>query len=416
MKNIDYNNILNRNSIKKKIEEILVNNNTGKRGIYISGNYGTGKTTFVKNIIKELDYNIMYYDNITNRNKNFIEGFNTNFLDNNVYDMFYKKVKKNIIVLDEIDGINKGDKVALNTLINILKNKYKKNTKNDNIIICINNNINDKKISELIKVCNEFILNTPNNHEIEAIIEIIIPDIFDLSKFNHQHEQLVIFKSNLLKFVNNNLNNINHIVKLYKNNLLYERFLYNDIININNQINIKSITQLLLQNNYYFSNSFFLNDNNKTIIGLLFHENIILLFNKLEFTKKHDIYYKIIDNFSFSDYIDRIIFQKQLWQLNDVNYYIKILYNNFILYNNSLLQNIDFQEIIFTKILTKYSNEYNNSIFLNNIYLKLLIEKKDILLLFYYIHKNSLYNEYIKIFENYDISKNDILRIIKMIC
>tara|TARA_Y100000389_G_scaffold122599_1_gene119932 strand:+ start:4978 stop:6228 length:1251 start_codon:yes stop_codon:yes gene_type:complete len=416
MTNIDYNTILNRNSIKTKIQEILVNNNTCKRGIYISGNYGTGKTTFVKNIIKELDYNIMYYDNITNRNKNFIEGFNTNFLDNNVYDMFYKKTKKNIIVLDEIDGINKGDKVALNTLINILKNKYKKNTKNDNIIICINNNINDKKISELIKVSNEFLLNIPSNHEIETIIQIMIPNIFDLSKFNNQHEQLVVFKSNLLKFVNNNLNNINHIVKLYKNNLLYERFLYNDIININNQINIKSITQLLLQNNYYFSNSFFLNDNNKTIIGLLFHENIILLFNKLEFIKKLDIYYKIIDNFSFSDYIDRVIFQKQLWQLNDINYYVKLLYNNFILYNNILLKNIDYQEIIFTKILTKYSNEYNNSIFLNNIYLKLLIEKKDIILLFYYIHKNSLYNEYIKLFENYDISKNDMLRIIKMIC
>ena len=54
---------------------------------------------------------------------------------------------------------------------------------------------------------------------------------------------------------NNNLNNINHIVKLYKNNLLYERFLYNDIININNQINIKSITQLLLQNNYCMINN-----------------------------------------------------------------------------------------------------------------------------------------------------------------
>jgi hypothetical protein len=223
------------------------------------------------------------------------------------------------------------------------------------------------------------------------------------------------FKINLFNYINNNLNKINLVIKLYNYGILYNKF-KDENIYLNNQINVKHITKLLLVNNYNFNNAHFLNDANKTIIGLIFHENIIQSFSSVSFKDKVKIYYEILENFTFSDYIDRIIFQKQLWHLNEINYYIKILYNNFLLYKNNLLTTTNkFNDIIFTKILTKYSNEFNNITFINNIYMKLLIEKKDIFAFLYYIYTNNSVELYNKINTIYNINENDVTRLIKLI-
>ena len=62
------NTILNRDEKATDIKNILKsfeqnkNNLLFKKGIYIYGDPGTGKTTFVTNILKELDYDIIKYD------------------------------------------------------------------------------------------------------------------------------------------------------------------------------------------------------------------------------------------------------------------------------------------------------------------------------------------------------------------
>ena len=55
------NTILNRNKIKKEVENILSLfendiNNVMKKGIFIQGPPGCGKTYFIKNILKDLGY------------------------------------------------------------------------------------------------------------------------------------------------------------------------------------------------------------------------------------------------------------------------------------------------------------------------------------------------------------------------
>ena len=65
MDTINVNKILNRCSIKKKISEILEyfeenkQNLLTKRGIYIFGNPGVGKTRFVYDILNKLNYDII---------------------------------------------------------------------------------------------------------------------------------------------------------------------------------------------------------------------------------------------------------------------------------------------------------------------------------------------------------------------
>tara|TARA_B100000579_G_scaffold285959_1_gene237001 strand:- start:829 stop:2148 length:1320 start_codon:yes stop_codon:yes gene_type:complete len=414
MDNIDLNSILERNSIANEIEEILNNFNTEKykRGIYIYGDSGIGKTKFILNLLKKINYDVIYYDNSIIRNKSLIENIGSNNLSNtNVYSLFTDKPKKMVIVIDDIDGMNYGDKNGIISLIKLIRVKKTKKQKLENItnnpIICINNKNSDKKILELMKVCHSFELKNPTNNQLLKIINTIIPNIFRYSKKDNE-----FVKKNILSFLNNNLMSINKLIFYEKNDIIYNKFFNNYISNINeSNENIKLITKDFLANHYNFDKINNILESDRTILSLLFHENIIQLLDK----KHIKIYLKILDNFIFSDYIDRIIFQKQIWQLTEMNYIIKLFYNNFILKTNNLFSNIEFEDIIFTKILTKYSSEYNNYIFIYNLLQSFLLEKKDIYVLFYNYSVNYDINDIVYKLESNNISKLEIIRIIKFI-
>jgi hypothetical protein len=415
MQNIDLNTILERNHIANEIENILNSFNKDdkfKRGIYIYGDSGIGKTKFVLTLLKKLDYDIIYYDNSVIRNKSLIDNIGANNLSNtNVFSLLTNKPKKMVIVIDDIDGMNYGDKNGIISLIKLIRVKKTKKQKLENItsnpIICINNKNNDKKILELMKVCHTFELKNPNNVQLIQIINGILPNIF-----RYNNEQNKIIKKNILHFLNYNLISVNKIVFYEENNIIYNKFCDNYLPSINEtNENIKIITKDFLENYYNFDKINNILESDRTILSLLFHENIIQ-----NLDNKHlDIYLTILDNFIFSDYIDRIIFQKQIWQLTEMNYIIKLFFNNFILKSNDLLRKINLEDIIFTKILTKYSSEYNNYIFIYNLLQSFLMEKKDIYTLFYNYNSNYEINEILYKLDNYNISKLEIIRIIKFI-
>ena len=145
-----------------------------KKGLYIYGDPGSGKTTFITNILKELDYDIIKYDAGDIRNKSIIDTITKhNMSDKNVISMFYKKIQRISIIMDEIDGMNNGDKGGINSLIKIIRPKKTKKQKLEettlNPIICIGNYHIDKKIKELMKVCHVIKLKTPNKQQILLI-------------------------------------------------------------------------------------------------------------------------------------------------------------------------------------------------------------------------------------------------------
>jgi len=418
MEELNINTILAREDIANNIKNILKefemnkHNILFKKGIYIYGDPGSGKTTFIANILKELNYDIIKYDAGDIRNTSVIEDITKhNMSDKNIMSLFNKKVKKLAIVMDEIDGMNNGDKGGINTLIKLIRPKKTKKQKLEdttmNPIICIGNYRIDKKIKELMKVCNVIELKTPNISQITNIINILLPNV------------TIDMKEKIVHYVQGDLRKLNNIYNFYKNK---PDFFTNEIIeNIFQTKSYSDDTKKIINkliNNYYPMNEHnnVMNETDRTSVGLLWHENIIDVIDKLEKGQSIPFYIKQLENICFADYIDRITFQKQIWQFNEMSSLIKTFKNNKMYHEHfSKKQKYNPTEVRFTKVLTKYSTEFNNSIFIQNLCQKLGMDKKDLFGFFIELKNNIEDDEIINLLENYEINKLDINRIYRYI-
>jgi replication factor C subunit 1 len=188
MDQLNLNLLLGREENEKKLIECLnyfeenKKNVLTKRGMYIYGSPGTGKTIFVEKILKKLNYDIIKYDAGDVRNKTIVDQITKhNMSDKNVLSLMQKKSQKIAIMMDELDGMNSGDKGGINTLIKLIRpKKTKKQKKEDTTmipIICIGNYHIDKKIKEMIKICETVELKTPTQSQIKNIITILMPNL-----------------------------------------------------------------------------------------------------------------------------------------------------------------------------------------------------------------------------------------------
>jgi dephospho-CoA kinase len=414
MENININKILNReekaNSIKEILKTFELNKHDllVKKGIYIYGEPGSGKTTFITKILNELNYDIINFDAGDVRNKSVIDDITKNNMsDKNIMSLFNKKVKKIAIIMDEIDGMNNGDKGGINTLIKLIRPKKTKKQKLEEVtmnpIICIGNYRIDKKIKELMKVCNVIELKLPTSPQIINITNVILPNLNN----NIQNK--------IIHYVQGDLRKLKNIYNIYKNKP--ELILNNMIENIfqlkSYNDDTKKITNKLFNNNYSINeHSNIMNETDRTSVGLLWHENIIDLIEKMNKKDSIPFYLEQLENICFADYIDRVTFQKQIWQFNEMSSLIKIFKNNkhFHKYFTSKSKN-KIPEIRFTKVLTKYSTEYNNYLFIQNLCQQLGMDKKDMLCFFTELKDKYDDMQLINLFENYEITKLDINRI-----
>jgi DNA polymerase III delta prime subunit len=425
MNNININAIFEREKIANEIKNILLTfdenckNIKYKKGIYIYGSPGCGKTQFVLNLLKEINYDIIKYDAGDVRNKSLIDTITSNNVSNrNVLQMMTKEVKNIAIVMDEIDGMNNGDKGGITALIKLIRQKKTKKQRLENMtmnpIICIGNYYMDKKMRELMKVCNVFELNMPTNNQINNLITKIMPNIKSSDK---------TLKENIIKYIQGDLRKLNFINDIYKKT---PELLNNEIIDNIFQVksyneDSKKITQELIEKPMKMEeHNKFMNETDRTIVALLWHENIVDVLSSISPEISYPFYLKILNNICYSDYIDRITFQNQIWQFNEMSSLMKTFYNNKLYHDyfpNNKKKSI---EIRFTKVLTKYSTEYNNILFVYNLCQELDMDKKDLLSFFQelrlkygeeFYNNMDIMNDMVKLFENYNITKLDIKRI-----
>ena len=212
------NEILNRNKIENDIKNILNDfsknyNNVNYKKVYTyMVIQEVEKPNLFTKILKDLNYDINY-DAGDIRNKSLIDTITSNNISNHsVLDMLNKTKKKIAIVMDEIDGMNNGDKGGIASLIKLIRQKKTKKQRLENVtlnpIICMGNYFFDKKIKELMKVCNVFELKSPTNKQIEHLLNNYI--IIDKP-----------LQNKVIKLIQNDLRKLQFIEKISKNEKIF---------------------------------------------------------------------------------------------------------------------------------------------------------------------------------------------------
>lgn len=449
-----------KDEIDKFFHDFYSNVKNCKRGLFIYGKSGSGKTEFIKKYLKENNYDPIFYEPHEQRNKNSLQLDNMYNTRVNVLNMFKQKQQQNkvVIVVDEIENMNNGDKTGITSLIKCLK--IKKNKRNDikniNPIICIGSTNSEKKIKELLDVCKIVTIDNPTNTIIESILTKYI-DYHYIREKRQLNKLINIVGNNLhrvttiIEFINKNINS--HHVDTINDNT-------NDTTNKTNIINYffdssestKEIVQKLYKTNFSIDHhKKIISDNDRTIVNLIWHENLPNVLSSLNAKERINIYKTLLDNICLGDLMDRVIFQNQIWYLGEYSSLLKTFYNNFLLHktvSNKTLQLLAKKQIDFTKVLTKYSTEYNNTIFITRLCEKLFCDKKDLFWIFTELYKkqqiendnevdsdsdsvteedndtdhtdhsiciNTTVKQYHKIVNEYDIGKLDINRILKLI-
>ena len=422
MEQLNINQLLNRNQNEEDLIHFLnhfeenKHNLLIKRGVYVYGDPGSGKTYFVEKILKQLNYDTIKYDAGDIRNKSVIDTITKKSMnEQTIISMFKKQKKKLAIIMDEIDGMNSGDKGGINSLIKLIRPKKTKKQKLENItmvpIICISNYHQDKKIKEMMKMCTKIELKIPTKEQIKNISSLLMPDLNDN------------IMNNIISVINGDLRKLKTSYEIYQNQstILKNKIIKNVFQSKSSNIDTKDITKKLLNNKYSIgAHPIIMNETDRTSVGLLYHENIIDVLENFDKKETIPFYIDILGNTCFSDYIDRITFQKQIWIFNEMSSLVKTFYNNKLLQEFKDNQNKKIKynpaEVRFTKVLTKYSTEYNNMLFIQNLCFAFNMDQSDLLSYFIDLRNNlSLNDIYEKFSESHDINKLDINRVYRYI-
>ena len=434
MNTLDLNTIFNRNEIATKIKNIISSFDERckdadfKKGIYIYGAPGTGKTRFILDIFKELNYDVIKYDAGDVRNKSLIDTITRdNVSRHNVLDMMHGRVRKIAILMDEIDGMHKGDKGGISALVKLIRQKKTKKQKTENVtlnpVICIGNYYMDKKIKELMNVCSVFELPTPTDQQICTVLTRLIPSV--------QTHPNVSLLEQMVQYAQGDIRKVEFLLRLSEKKpeiLTSENIQHIFRAKFYNEDYGKIAKQLFDRKLTVKQHADFMNDNDRTTVALLWHENLADRLSMLPREDSLPFYLKLIDNICFADYIDRITFQSQIWIFNEMSTFIKTFYNNFLFHDfferrpeDEHAQVRAMNDVRFTKILTKYSTEYSNQLFLYMLCQALDMDKKDVVAFFqelriYYggngfLTRAELLNDAENIFEDMKIGKLDIKRI-----
>jgi peptidyl-tRNA hydrolase len=425
---LNYNQVLGREGIATAVAAALNDFQTKKmdltirRGIYIYGNPGVGKTEFVVRLLKSLNYDMVKYDAGDIRNKSIIDLITKhNMSEHSVLSMFQRKPRRIAIVMDEIDGMNNGDKGGINTLIKLMRPKKTKKQRLEDVtmnpIICIGNHHMDKKIRELMKVCVPFEIPMPTMDQVSVLLNSALHS-HDVTLHKHvtRFIQGDLRKISIISGILNHMHtqaandgNHNHNHNHNHNTLLIQTIFQPKANNEDSKTIVKKLINAPCK---LMDHSALMNETDRTIVGLLWHENVVDALAKVPHQPDAFAFYKeALDNICFADYIDRITFQRQIWQFNEMSSLIKTFYNNKLYHDRfDPCPKFNPSEVRFTKVLTKYSTEYNNAIFIQMMCQKFGMDKKDLFAFFLHLFANKDDAQLEAIIEEYEITKLDIQR------
>lgn len=245
---------------------------------------------------------------------------------------------------------------------------------------------NISNMNDIYKYTNDSILNIMYKSKKKNIVVIDDIDILNNNEkkiLNELIKQLKLYKKRETKSFQFIFIGINQYDKKVKELMKLCHVIHlKDTVNEyekNIQLNIKNVIEKKIKINSFI-------ENEKATQCLMFHENII---NHLKSDHMH-FYLQFLNNYCSGDYYDRVSFQKQLWIYNEMTYYLKMTHNYYLYLYSNIPIKPQKEEYRFTKVLTKYSNEYNNQKFIIDLCNRLNISKKQLFTMKYALSDNEL--------------------------
>lgn len=157
--------ILSQSSNEKQ-EKVKSTENSKARAVLISGPPGIGKTTAARLVAMEYGYKVMELNASDTRSKKVISDLLTSSSKSHCLT-FNGNIVKNLIIMDEVDGMSAGDRGGTAALIQVIKT-----TKNP--IICICNDRQSQKLKSLANYCYDLRFSKPNKLQITRKIYQIL--------------------------------------------------------------------------------------------------------------------------------------------------------------------------------------------------------------------------------------------------
>lgn len=410
-------------------------NNAFKHGVYICGKPGVGKTSFVLDSLKQMGYGVIRFDvNDVGTNAMTDTMCGGNVSDKNAMSLMRGRPKQNVVVLDDIESISSVDKSVMTTLATLIKpvksvkskrvNKKSLHKAALNVmpIICIGEyNSVDKKSSELMKMCHVLHLKPFTDSCIQSYIVNNYPHITSQSTLTY----ILNYASGDLRKLHMMIGMVSYTDAAYAADAPTNTFGNTDAIvqresffvNVQSHTPKQLVRDILCTKYSFDSHKNVLNETDRTIVSLLWHENVIDIISHVEPSSSVVMYKEMLNSICFADYIDRITFQKQIWQFSEMSSILKTFRCNCMLHmccTEDMCKKFASNDMRFTKVLTKYSTEYNNFLFVQSMCQKLSLDKRDTLAMF--VHMNSNTNTYSdNAFRIADISNLDIQRMYRYI-
>lgn len=337
--------IIGQTEVIKKIEAWIQrhkeNDPDVQRCVLLTGASGLGKTSTAVCVLENYGYAVKEFNASDVRTKSQVEESLYNLVD---VRQVIKTARPIAIIMDEIDGMSGGDKGGLSELIHYINpNRGKGNRKREEQekalplppIICICNNITDKKLQDLRKDCLELQFSNPNENDLKQLLYRICraeslnldEDAVELVITYAQHDYRRLI--NYLQSVDSLLVDNDVVLGAEEieqcNYIIGEKSMDLDLA--------EGVTYLITHPNLTPKVSLKIYNNHKSQFICSIYENYVPLIsnssgkrqlgskpNKTSLTmNKLDRMGRVIDDIAWSDMIDKIMHKNQLWYLHKIH-------------------------------------------------------------------------------------------------